>query len=85
MVLASVSSALTHGAFQRVMPVISIASMRSKQEHPIQAAEKLALQWGIGLEAAHRTLRATTQMFIRTAQMLIHGQYRTQQQQFCYN
>jgi hypothetical protein len=83
-VLSCVSRAFSQDAFLSLIPS-SIGSIKSKQRRTNQTAESLAHTWGIGLEAAERTLLATTQRFIRTAQLPIHRRYRTQQQQFRYN
>jgi Reverse transcriptase (RNA-dependent DNA polymerase) len=83
-VLSCVSRALSQDAFLQLIPS-TISSLHSKTRRPKQSAESLAQRWGISLEAAERTLLATTQKFIRTAQLPIHRRYRTQQQQFRYN
>lgn len=83
-VLSGVSSALSDDAFLSLQ-ANCISSMKSKMRRSNQTAEALAAKWCIGLEAAERTLQATTQRFIRTAQHPIHRRYRTKQQQFRYN
>jgi hypothetical protein len=49
------------------------------------SSEKLATLWGIVLEKAERALQAPTQRSVRSAIDPLHGRFRTQQQQFCYN
>jgi hypothetical protein len=82
-VLSCVSSAHSQDTFLCLIPS-TIGSIKSNVRRTTQSAESLAMQWGIGLKMAERTLLATKQKFIMTAQLPIHRRCRTQQQQFRY-
>ncbi len=51
---------------------LSICSANTTERKSSIDAEKLAKQWGIGLDTATRTLKATTQLAIRQAMHLLH-------------
>ena len=56
-----------------------IASLATKDRGSVITKEVLARRWGIGLDTAHRTLTATTQLGIRKVVHPVERRYRTRQ------
>ena len=56
-----------------------VAGIATKERGSVITKEVLARRWGIGLDTAHRTLTATTQMGIRKVLHPIERRYRTRQ------
>jgi hypothetical protein len=56
--------------------------MSSKERDPIITKEMLSKRWGIGMDAAHRTVTATTQMGVRKVLHPTERRYLTRQTQF---
>ena len=57
--------------------VRNISAMTSRERHARVTAEDLASRWGIGIATAKATLKATTQLGIRTAVHPLTRRYRT--------
>ena len=55
------------------------AGLKSKERGPIITKEILARRWGIGLDTAHRTLTATTQLGVRRILHPVDRRFRTRQ------
>jgi hypothetical protein len=81
----TVSGAYCEKSLLATVERMEIMAVRSKTRKFTLSAEKLAQRWSISLEAAQRTLQATTQRFIRSALDPIDRRFRTQQAQFRYN
>jgi hypothetical protein len=55
------------------------AGLKSKERGPIITKEILARRWGIGLDTAHRTLTATTQLGVQRILHPVDRRFRTRQ------
>jgi hypothetical protein len=85
-VLAGVNPTLLDGDFLLDLQAsVQVSATQSSTRHPEVKAHTLAQRWGIGLEAAQRTLKVTTQLGIRSAIHPLHRRYRTKQTQLRYN
>ena len=56
-----------------------VFAMSSEERGPVITKEILAKRWGIGLDTAHRTLTATTQVGIRRVLHPVERRYKTRQ------
>jgi predicted hotdog family 3-hydroxylacyl-ACP dehydratase len=61
-----------------------VFAMSSAQRGPVITKEILAKRWGIGLDTAHRTLTATTQVGIRRVLHPVERRYKTRQSHLRY-
>ena len=64
---------------------VAVASANSGKRRSTIRKEELAKVWGIGLDAAERTIQATTQLVVRNALHPIQRRFRTEVAQLCYN
>jgi hypothetical protein len=70
---------------QAVAAKVTISATYSQQKKPSETIrDKITRIFGVGLETADRTLRATTQLALRHALHPIHRRYRTQVAQLRY-
>ena len=85
-ILTDISNTLDHDAFALSLNSRAISSIGSKDKKYNISPETLASKWNIGLEAAKRTLKATTQRGIRSsANPSIARRFRTNDRQLRYN
>jgi hypothetical protein len=57
----------------------NVSAMSSKERGPVITKEILSKRWGIGMDAAHRTLTVTTQQGVRRVLHPTERRYRTRQ------
>ena len=64
--LSRISPALVDDDFlQGLESCVRVSAIQTKSRHSEIKAHELALRWGIGIETAERTLKATTQLGIQ--------------------
>ena len=56
---------------------VNASTAKSTKRHSKVTPTELSTRWGIGLEAAKQTLKASTQRTIRTAVQPLHCRYRS--------
>ena len=84
--LSRISPALVDNDFLQGLELcMQVSAVKTKSSHSEIKAHELALCWGIGVKTAERTLKATTQLGIRSAIHPLHCRYRTKQLQYRYN
>ena len=84
--LLRISSVLVYNEFlQGIELHVHVGAVQTKSRHSEIKAHELALHWGIGIETAERTLKATTQLGVQSAIHPLHCRYRTKQLQYRYN
>ena len=84
--LSRISPAIVDNDFlQGLESWVRVSAIQTKSRHSDVKAHELALCWGIGIETAERTLKATTQLGIQSAIHPLHCRYRTKQLLYRYN
>ena len=84
--LSRISPALVDDDFLKGLEsCVRVSAIQTKSRHSEIKAHELALCWGIGIETAERTLKATTQLGVQSAIHPSHRRYRTKQLQYRYN
>ena len=84
--LSRISPALVNDDFlQGLESCVRVSTIQTKSRHSEIKAHELALRWGIDIETAERTLKAATQLGVRSAIHPLHRRYRTKQLQYRYN
>ena len=84
--LSRISPALVDNDFlQGLESSVCVSAVQTKSRHSEIKAHELALRWGIGIETAERTLKATTQLGLQSAIHPLHCRCRTKQLQYRYN
>jgi hypothetical protein len=77
--------AIVRSLYRDLEGTVRISSVSTQQSAPALTAEKLATNWGIGLERAEKTLQVTTQRGVHTVlPAYLSRRFRTNDQQLRY-